>query len=182
MATGDPIGENYPTLMPDYTDSADIQEAFIMYHYGATEIPLDPEDIPANSIEGHFGSLQTQIDDLNARPIGGGEVNPSEPTAVGPEDLPVPDGYIWVDPDDVSPVLPDFPTVIYSPTEPTGLDVTDTGTIWVDEDGSAAVLNVNDYLTKVEAADEYYTQSETGTIIQEVKDSAAASTFMLMGA
>lgn len=44
-------------------------------------------------------------------------------------------GTLWVDTDDVSPNYPQFPTVIYSPTDPSAsLTVADTGTIWVDED------------------------------------------------
>jgi len=179
--TGEPVGDNYPTLMPDLTDVADVQDAFKMYHFGLPDYD-GIEPIPLNSIEGHFGAVNERVDLIEERPVGGGEVNSSEPTVVGPGDLPVPNGYIWVDPDDVSPIIPDFPTVIYSPTEPTDLDITNTGTIWVDEDGTAAVLNVNDYLTKAEAADEYYTQSETDSIIQLVQDAAAAATFMLMGA
>lgn len=44
------------------------------------------------------------------------------------------DGAIWVDIDGTSPTYPQFPTVLYSPTQPTGLGVGDVGTIWVDED------------------------------------------------
>lgn len=143
--TGEPIGVNYPTLMPDLTDIADIQQAFQMYHIGIADWNgIDPP--AANSIEGHYGAISASVADVAARPIGGGEVNASEPVVVGPSSLPVPDGYIWVDPDDVSPNYPQFPTVIYSPTDPSAsLTVSDTGTIWVDEDGSAMVLNVNNY-------------------------------------
>ena len=43
-------------------------------------------------------------------------------------------GTLWVDTDDVSPDFPQFPTVIYSPTDPSAsLTVADVGTIWVDE-------------------------------------------------
>jgi len=45
-------------------------------------------------------------------------------------------GAIWVDTDGEDPNYPEYPTVIYSPTEPTGLTVADTGTIWVDEDAA----------------------------------------------
>lgn len=44
-------------------------------------------------------------------------------------------GTLWVDTDELSPSYPQFPTVIYSPTDPSAsLTVADTGTIWVDED------------------------------------------------
>ena len=45
-------------------------------------------------------------------------------------------GAIWVDTDAVDPNYPEYPTVIYSPTQPTGLSMLDVGTIWVDEDGT----------------------------------------------
>lgn len=46
------------------------------------------------------------------------------------------DGAIWVDSDAQSPTYPQYPTVIYSPTQPTGLGPLDAGTIWVDEDSA----------------------------------------------
>lgn len=147
--TGEEIGVDYKTLMPDLTDIADIQQAYQMYHIGiANWDGITPP--AANSIEGHFSSVNGRVDDLEARPVGGGEVNTSEPTAVGPQSLPVPEGYIWVDPDALSPGYPEFPTVLYSPTQPTGLGVGDVGTIWVDENSTADVLNVNDYQIRTE--------------------------------
>jgi hypothetical protein len=41
------------------------------------------------------------------------------------------EGQLWVDIDGTV-VEPGYATVIYSPTQPTGLDITDTGTIWID--------------------------------------------------
>lgn len=182
MTSGQPIGKNYPTLMPDLTDIADVQQAFSLYHFGVPDFDPATQNPAVDSIEGHLGSVNDRVTELEGRPVAGGQVTTVEPTVVGTPPQPVPEGYIWVDPSEVSPELPDFPTVIYSPTEPTGLDITDVGTIWVDEDGSAAVLNVNDYLTKTEAATEYYTQSETNNIVEEIKDASAAANFMLMGA
>lgn len=46
-------------------------------------------------------------------------------------------GAIWVDTDGDDPNYPSYPTVIYSPTQPSGLTVADVGTIWVDD------LNIN---------------------------------------
>lgn len=179
--TGEQVGVNYPTLMPDLTDIADIQQAFQMYQMGiANWNGIDPP--AANSIEGHYASVNGRVDDLEDRPVGGGEVNPNEPVVVGPGSLPVPNGYIWVDSNADSPTYPQFPTVLYSPTEPTGLGVEDTGTIWVDEDGSAAVLNVNDYLLVTTAASTYETIAAHNSSIQAVIDASAASSFMLMGA
>ena len=147
--TGEQVGVDYPTLMPDLTDIADIQQAFQMYQIGiANWNGIDPP--AADSIEGHYASVNGRVDDLEDRPVGGGEVNDNEPVVVGPGSLPVPNGYIWVDSNADSPTYPEFPTVLYSPTAPTGLGVGDVGTIWVDEDGSADVLNVNDYQLKTQ--------------------------------
>lgn len=195
--TGEPIGVNYPTLMPDLTDIADIQQAFQMYHIGIADWNgIDPP--AANSIEGHYGAISASVIALDERPIGGGEVNISEPVVVGPGSLPVPNGYVWVDPDEVSPNYPQFPTVIYSPTDPSAsLTVSDTGTIWVDEDGSAMVLNVNNYqpITKYlpdapssPVTGQMWVDSDTGILYfyngsswQEM-NTIAIDPFMLMGA
>ena len=195
--TGEPIGVNYPTLMPDLTDIADIQQAFQMYHVGIADWNgIDPP--AANSIEGHYGAISASVTALDERPIGGGEVNTSEPVVVGPGSLPVPDGYIWVDPDEVSPNYPQFPTVIYSPTDPSAsLTVSDTGTIWVDEDGSAMVLNVNNYQPKTQyipdapaapVQGQMWVDSDTGILYfyngsswQEIVGNPLDS-FLLMGA
>ena len=48
--TGEQVGVDYPTLMPDLTDIADIQQAFQMYQIGiANWNGIDPP--AANSIE-----------------------------------------------------------------------------------------------------------------------------------
>lgn len=194
--TGEPIGVDYPTLMPDLTDIADIQQAYQMYHIGIADWNgIDPP--AADSIEGHFAAINQRAQDLEDRPVAGGEYGPTEPTVVGPASLPVPSGYIWVDSDATSGEWPDMPTVIYSPTEPTGLDVTDVGTIWVDEDGTAMVLNVNDYqpITKYLASapaspvvGQMWVDSDTGILYfyngsswQEM-NTIAIDPFMLMGA
>jgi hypothetical protein len=44
------------------------------------------------------------------------------------------EGQLWVDLDGVPTEEPGYANVIYSPTEPTALDITDTGTIWIDSD------------------------------------------------
>lgn len=148
MTSGQSIGKSYPTLMPDLTDIADVQQAFSLYHFGVPDFDPVTQNPAADSIEGHLGAVNERVTELEGRPVAGGQVTSTEPTEVGDPPQGIPEGYIWVDPSETSPVLPDFPTVIYSPTEPTGLTVLDTGTIWVDEDGSAAVLNVNDYQVK----------------------------------
>lgn len=133
----------YQSKIPDLADDASIQDALKMYHYGQAN--YDPNSpIVANSVEGWMGNLQHQVDDLYLRPGGGGEVKTTEPVLT-PTGQSIPDGYIWVDKDDISLTYPEFPTVLYSPTQPTGLGVGDVGTIWVDSDSSVDVLSLTDY-------------------------------------
>ena len=77
--------------------------------------------------------------------VAGGSVQTTEPSS------PV-EGYIWVDSDGNSSSNTGFPTVIYSPTDPSAsLTNADIGTIWIDEDDTTGVLNVNNYLTTASA-------------------------------
>ena len=138
MPTGEEIGKDYPTLMPALTDDANIQEAFVMYHYGLTSY-TGIETIPEDSIEGHFGAVNDRVTLLEGRPIAGGIFSDTEPTEVGVPPQPVPEGYIWVDSNDVSDFSSAWPTVINSPTDPSAsLTSQDFGAIWVDQDGSAS--------------------------------------------
>lgn len=172
MPTGENIGENYPTLMPALTDEANIQEAFTMYHYGLTSY-TGIEEIPTDSIEGHLGALSDSITALEGRPVAGGQVTDTEPTQVGTPPQSIPEGYIWVDSDDTSEFSTAWPTVIYSPTDPSAsLTLADVGTLWIDEDDTNAVLNVNNYLTTASA----------NTVLEELQDSLASHSFLLMGA
>ena len=157
MTTGEPIGNDYPTLMPDLTDIADVQQAFKMYHFGVVDY-IDPVTTPiaADSIEGHFGQVNERVTELEGRPVAGGQVTTVEPTVVGTPPQPVPEGYIWVDPSDSAESILAFPTVIYSPTDPSAsLTMADVGTIWIDENDTADVLNVNDYETVISASETY---------------------------
>lgn len=68
-----PIGNVYPTAMPDLTDVADIQEALRIYHYGApvgvgegfyNPNNTEPRNLILDSVAYHLYNLQTQIDDF----------------------------------------------------------------------------------------------------------------------
>lgn len=168
MPTGEEIGKDYPTLMPALTDEANIQEAFTMYHYGLTSY-TGVETISASSIEGHFGDLDTRITDLEERPVGGGEVNDSEPADVGGN--PIPDGYIWVDGDSSGLFDYDIPNIILSTTDPSAsLTMSDAGTIWIDTDSTADVLNVSDYALVSPSANQTLTNT---TLTSPVINSAS---------
>lgn len=62
------IGNLYPTQIPGYVDSADIQAAFRLYHYGSTEYDTgntDPEQLVNPSIAYSLNDLQIQIQSLD---------------------------------------------------------------------------------------------------------------------
>lgn len=141
--TGDTVGVVFPTLMPDLTDIADVQQAFTMYHMGiANWNGIDPAS--SNSVEGYYKSISASVSDLSLRPIGGGEVRSTEPVLVGPGNLPVPEGYIWLNPDETSQTYPQFPTVIYSPTDPSAsLTMSNVGTIWINENSNTIYKPIN---------------------------------------
>lgn len=65
------IGSLYPTEIPSLSETADIQEAFRLYHYGDLTYDInntDPENIPNPSVAYSFHNIQTQIDTLTSTP------------------------------------------------------------------------------------------------------------------
>jgi hypothetical protein len=71
----DSIGNVYDTSIPSLSDTADIQEALRIYHYGlpsgtgSGQYPItnsDPENLPNPSLARHLKELQDQIDDFQA--------------------------------------------------------------------------------------------------------------------
>ena len=182
MATGEEIGKDYKTLMPALTDDANIQEAFTMYHYGLTSY-TGIEVIPEDSIEGHFEAVNDRVTLLEGRPVAGGIVSPTEPTTTGTPPQPIPEGYIWVDSDSISDFSTAWPTVIYSPTDPSAsLTLADVGTLWIDENDTTGVLNVNNYLTTASANANLATIISVSNQIEDLQDSLASHSFLLMGA
>lgn len=124
----------YNTKVPGYEDSADIQAALRVYHYGTTSVPENPESISSQSVAGYLKSLQDDIDVLDARGIGS-VYDATEPTS------PI-NGLIWVDADAAiaSQVL--VPTALYQDAQPTGTIA--EGTLWVDKDSSPLSMYVYD--------------------------------------
>jgi hypothetical protein len=59
------IGSVYPTLIPSLSETADIQVALRLYHYGSTTIPATPAAAVSNSIAGALYNLQTQITSIS---------------------------------------------------------------------------------------------------------------------
>jgi hypothetical protein len=54
-----PIGLNFRTRIPTFSDDASIEEALKVYHYGVDN--YSSQAIPEDSIEGHFTALQSRI-------------------------------------------------------------------------------------------------------------------------
>jgi hypothetical protein len=55
-----PVGLNYKTRIPQFSDDASIEEALKVYHYGVDNYTSQP--IPDDSIEGNFRTLNTRVD------------------------------------------------------------------------------------------------------------------------
>lgn len=54
-----PIGLNFRTRIPTFSDDASIEEALSLYHYGVDN--YSSQAIPEDSIEGHFTALDARI-------------------------------------------------------------------------------------------------------------------------
>lgn len=65
MASVD-IGNIVTTQIPGYGDSADIQAALKLYHYGQSTVPANEGSVPPESIAGYILDLQDQIDTINS--------------------------------------------------------------------------------------------------------------------
>lgn len=91
------LGGIYNTKIPEYSDNADIQEAFKLFLYGTTTIPSDLDSVTSPSLAGHLKSLKTSITTLEGTGVG------SDYSATTPAN-PV-DGFIWVDANSTSPII-----------------------------------------------------------------------------
>ena len=84
-----PIGLNYKSRIPTFSDDASIQEAFSVYHYGVDDYSTQP--IPEDSIEGHFRTFNERVAALEAviEDIGGvfveEESSAATPNVIYPE-------------------------------------------------------------------------------------------------
>ena len=73
------VNNLYNTQIPALADSADIQAALRLYHYGQESEPADLASIPAESVAGYLKDLQSQVDAIEATAT----INPSIVTAKG---------------------------------------------------------------------------------------------------
>lgn len=123
----------YNTKIPSYSDTADIQAALRLYHYGSDTIPANSGDILASSVAGYLKALQADIDAVDAKGIGS-EYGATEPTS------PV-DGYLWVKSDTSAPIV----SGVIAPLQSTAPSNPSNGQLWVDNTNAASpVLKVYD--------------------------------------
>jgi hypothetical protein len=133
------IGGVYDVKIPGLTDSADIQNAFKAYHYGAYTSIATTAGIAAGGMAYWLKTIEDDIVALENRPSSGGEVDTTSPVAIDFTPAEIPDGFIWVDQDGAVTGLPVSATAVFTNSSPT-TSLT-TGTIWVDKDATSAVSN-----------------------------------------
>ena len=136
------IGALYPTSIPGYADSADIQAALRAYHYGSyayNTANTSPASLEANSIAKFLYDIEQDIAALEARPSSGGNAQTTQPAPADFTPQDIPDGYIWVDSDGTLGGVPTGATAVFTNSAPT-TSLT-TGTIWVDKDSTDIVAN-----------------------------------------
>jgi hypothetical protein len=178
VAAGNSIYTQFDTLIPSIGDTADIVEAFRLYHYGKAGFTTGgaPAD---DSIHSHLQSLRDDISELQDSP-GSGQISDEVPHDLdaGAVKVEVPNGYLWVDGDSVGSFDIGQGTVAFSNNEPA---VYSHGLIWVDKDApqtdpfnldnfltQAAVDLV--YLSKTDASATYMTRALGATKNIEVVD------------
>lgn len=171
VAAGNSTYDDFDTLIPSVGDTADIVEAFRLYHYGKPGYTTG--GAPAElSIHNHFQSLRNDITELQNAPTTGQVSNevPHDLDA-GSVKVSIPDGYIWVDGDSVGDFEIEQGTVTYSNNEPS---IYSHGLIWVDKDAPLTdPFNLDNFLTqsavdlvylsKSDASATYATRAEAAT-------------------
>lgn len=130
MAAED-IGTIYITKIPGYEDSADIQAALKLYHYGTSNTISTEAQILPNSVVGHIKALDTRIDDIEAQGIGS-IVADTMPTGIE-------NGYVWLDSSTSVATSVQYAVSTYSTTAPLNPSI---GTLWVDSDSVPLTINV----------------------------------------
>jgi hypothetical protein len=137
----EPIGNLYPTLIPEYDEDADIQAALRLYHYGSTAADITPENVPEDSVAGYLKNLQEQITSVTSAGIGS-EISTTLPTNV-------PDGFIWADVASSANIVSNTSTALYqndAPVTSVSTPLVD-GLLWVDKNSSPLKMYVYDTLS-----------------------------------
>lgn len=146
VAAGNSIYNTFDTLIPSIGDTADIVEAFRLYHYGKAGFTVG--EAPATlSIYNHFQAMDDRIETLEDAPTGGKVLNevPHDLDA-GAVKVEIPDGFIWVDGNAVGDFNIQQGTVSYTNNPPSTYS---HGLIWVDKDEPMTdPFNLDNFLTQ----------------------------------
>lgn len=178
VSAGNSVYDDFDTLIPSVGDTADIVEAFRLYHYGKAGFTTG--GAPAElSIHNHFQVLKDDITELQNAPTSG-QVSDEVPHDLdaGSVKVSIPDGFLWVDGDSVGDFEIEQGTVAYSNTEPAEYS---HGLIWVDKDAPQTdPFNLDNFLTqsavdlvylsKATASSTYQTRAEGATKNIEIVD------------
>ena len=160
----------FDTLIPSIGDTADIVEAFRIYHYGKTNF-VTGETPGALSIHSHLDSLRNDIDELQDKPSAGIVSNevPHDLDA-GAVKVDVPEGFIWLDADSVGAFDIEQGTVAYANNEPAEYS---HGLIWVDKDNPITdPFNLDNFLTQ-SAVDLVYLSKASASTTYATREEAA---------
>jgi hypothetical protein len=160
----------FDTLIPSIGDTADIVEAFRIYHYGKANF-VTGETPGALSIHSHFDSLRNDIDELQDKPSAGIVSNevPHDLDA-GAVKVDVPEGFIWLDADSVGAFDIEQGTVAYANNEPAEYS---HGLIWVDKDNPITdPFNLDNFLTQ-SAVDLVYLSKASASTTYATREEAA---------
>ena len=120
-------GGPYQTQIPGYEESADIQAALRLYHYGTTDTVTTIADAATNSIAKHLQNLRDDVTALETTGVGS-SYSSAEPTSLV-------DGFIWMDSDDTLGTMPGL-VAAYQTSAPS---TPSTGALWVDSTNTSAL-------------------------------------------
>jgi len=125
----------FDTSIPSLNESADIIEAFRLYHYGKANY-ITNEEPGEKSIHAHFEKITNDIEFINATPTGGGVAQTDVPhqLQVLSTSLNIPEGFIWVDSDSPSLSVISSGAGTLTNDMPAVSGASAHGVIWVDKD------------------------------------------------
>lgn len=129
--------KQFDTSIPELSDSADIVEAFRLYHYGKENFVTGDE--PADSsLYAHLKSIVDDIEFINATPTGGGIVSNDIPhqLSVLSTNINIPEGFIWLDLDATSLSVISSGAGTLTNDMPAVSGASAHGVVWVDKDYS----------------------------------------------
>lgn len=170
VAAGNSIYTQFDTLIPSIGDTADIVEAFRLYHYGKAGFTTGGAPA-AESIHQHLQNLRDDISELQDAP-GSGQISDEVPHDLdaGAVKVEVPNGFLWVDGNSTGSFEIEQGTVAYSNNEPAEYS---HGLIWVDKDAPITdPFNLDNFLTQ-QAVDLVYLTKNSASITYATRAEAA---------